>query len=237
VSHPINNEPFDQYSCNRQDHLILQTDGNLVLYEIQPNMTYTLWESGTVGAADPHFIVQKNGELDLVDYNNNLVWYVNSQGNPNSYLDVQDNGNLVLYSASNQVVWATNTENNPLLPSCGLFKAGETLTMQATDTLGPEIDSCKGRDYLTLQTDGNLVLYEASGTPLWSSTTSDSVTAQLVLQSDGNLVLYGDAQNSQWASNTSGNPNDYLVVQDDGNLVLYSDSDTVLWATNTTNSG
>lgn len=56
----------------------------------------------------------------------------------------------------------------------------------------------------TLQSDGNLVLYDASGTPRWSSNTFQHGTAPwtLTLQADGNLVLFDATGAATWASGT-----------------------------------
>ena len=45
-------------------------------------------------------------------------------------------------------------------------------------------------DWLSLQTDGNLVLYSRSGRALWSSGTGGRGASDLVMRNDGNLVLY-----------------------------------------------
>lgn len=57
---------------------------------------------------------------------------------------------------------------------------------------------------MILQTDGNLVVYDRSGHPLWSTRTSGSGGAnQLAMQDDGNLVLYG-ASGAVWSTGTHG---------------------------------
>jgi len=109
---------------------------------------------------------------------------------------------------------------------------------------------------LTLQTDGNLVLYRNSdGTPLWNSVTQSNAvkSKSLFFQTDGNLVLYKGtdmSSGSNWATSrndTSGNTNlgsnAFFALQDDGNLVFYftySDSGYtscyVLAATSTVNT-
>lgn len=63
-----------------------------------------------------------------------------------------------------------------------------------------------GRAYrLANQHDGNLVLYDHSGTALWSSGTYGKGDSTLWMQEDGNLVLYPHAPlpiRASWASNT-----------------------------------
>ena len=86
--------------------LILQTDGNLVLY----NKIYqALWASNTVGKDAFKCIMQADGNLVLYDKSNKPLWASNTFGHPNSRLVLQDDGNLVIYDENNAPVWATNT--------------------------------------------------------------------------------------------------------------------------------
>ncbi len=99
---------------------------------------------------------------------------------------------------------------------------------------------------LTLETDGNLVLYGLDDTSLsgalvppppqlipgakytkviWASGTS---ATRCNMQTDGGLVLY-DAEGGQiWSSFTNGNPGAFLRCQDDGNLVILAPNGTVI---------
>src|SRR5260370_41701009 len=79
-----------------------------------------------------------------------------------------------------------------------------------------DVVSNNGRFQLTMQSDGNLVLYDnASGRKnLWSSGTQGQAVNNCIMQSDGNLVIYG-FPNPVWDSGTQGHPNAYLRVQDD----------------------
>jgi hypothetical protein len=97
---------------------------------------------------------------------------------------------------------------------------------------------------LTMQHDGNLVLYLNGfvGHPnfaLWASGTSGDNTA--IMQTDGNFVIYpsdevGNRRLAEWATHTSGN--NVLEVQDDGNVVIYASCcigapSAAKWATGT----
>jgi hypothetical protein len=93
---------------------------------------------------------------------------------------------------------------------------------------------------LVMQFDGNVVLYNGSNVPIWSTNTGGyAYPTVLIMQSDGNMVLYGST-GPLWASNTSGNPGAFLAVQDDGNLVIYqygapgATASYALWASGTT---
>ncbi len=85
---------------------------------------------------------------------------------------------------------------------------------------------------LRFQSDGNLILINSSGQPLWATGT-DKRGETLSLQADGNLVIYGGGR-ALWATNTHGNPGAFLAIQADGNLVVYrSDGQQALWASGT----
>lgn len=113
----------------------------------------------------------------------------------------------------------------------------------------------KGGNRCSMQSDGNLVIYNAANKALWSSNTFHDANSMLVMQDDGNAVLYNPARKAIWASNTvqktvpSGpaatgdtmrpgqvlNPGQSirsnsgkftLVLQTDGNLVLYKNLST-----------
>ncbi|MBD2152827.1 hypothetical protein H6F44_22335 [Pseudanabaena sp. FACHB-1277] len=86
---------------------------------------------------------------------------------------------------------------------------------------------------LTLQEDGNLVVYNRSKA-LWGSGTEGKAIESLRMQSDGNLVMYGYDNKPVWASNTLGNDGARLEVQDDGNVVIYApSSNRAVWETRT----
>lgn len=98
---------------------------------------------------------------------------------------------------------------------------------------GGSITSSDGRFNLTMQTDGNLVLYRNSdGYPLWNTGTYGSGASVAYFQSDGNFVLY-NFTGPVWYTNTSNFPCARLAVQSDGNLVIYSASNQYVWGTGT----
>lgn len=91
---------------------------------------------------------------------------------------------------------------------------------------------------LTMQSDGNVVLYNRLSKPLWQTNTAGTNAWEFIMQTDGNLVLYGGDGNrlgprhAYWASKTQGNPGAFLNVQDDGNLVVYRAGSTTQTANN-----
>ena len=98
---------------------------------------------------------------------------------------------------------------------------------------------------LSMQTDGNLVLYVIDDgnlpqditkgqylTVLWASNTEGSgFTCEM--QNDGNLVVYNEARGPVFATNTQNNNGAFLRCQDDGNLVVYTAQGGAIFASNT----
>lgn len=95
---------------------------------------------------------------------------------------------------------------------------------------GKEWSTCSNYKFI-FQNDGNLVLYNRSGSPIWASGTTNQADT-FVVQADGNIVLYG-AGRAIWVTNTVGNLGAFLAIQSDGNVVVYSRNGKALWATGT----
>jgi hypothetical protein len=57
---------------------------------------------------------------------------------------------------------------------------------------------------MSMQHDGNLVIYGPANEAVWASGTSGHPGAFLAMQNDGNLVIY-DGWTALWASGTGGN--------------------------------
>ncbi|GAC1473861.1 MAG: hypothetical protein PVSMB7_28310 [Chloroflexota bacterium] len=105
--------------------------------------------------------------------------------------------------------------------------------------------------HLSMQSDGNLVLYGKDHSAIWNTRTYGQPGAYLTIGNDGNLVLYsssdrplwsirqpmrdrlrsGDALQSNWIRSADGRY--YLFMQGDGNLVLYTNQRVPLWNTHT----
>lgn len=107
------------------------------------------------------------------------------------------------------------------------------LASGGTLSAGDQLVSPNGQSVLRLQSDQNLVEYDATTspwTPIWSTNTVNSGATHLEMQGDANLVLYRGSGATQpvWASGSSGF-NASLVLQDDTNLVVYQ-SNGPLWS-------
>jgi len=104
-------------SRNQCFNLVLQADGNLVLYNNK--IRKSIWASNTDGKVVKYALFSKEGYLALYGFGNEeIVWQTNSSINEDTNngerrLVIQDDGNVVIYKSklNDQVVWATNTSD------------------------------------------------------------------------------------------------------------------------------
>ncbi|HEY9029229.1 MAG TPA: hypothetical protein VIP05_33395 [Burkholderiaceae bacterium] len=105
-------------SPNEQYVLVMQYDGNFVLYEVdgtppQPNSSflgYALWATATFDASPPATQARfdAGGDLGVYAQNGATLWNSLTEGCNPTFLAVQDDGNLVLYAAGG-TPWSTDT--------------------------------------------------------------------------------------------------------------------------------
>jgi len=94
-------------SNNGHLNLLMQRDGNLVLYRTM--FGQALWSSNTVGQQVTHTIMQADGNLVAYTASGTADWATGTQGHPGAYAMLQDDGNFVVYDAANNALWASNT--------------------------------------------------------------------------------------------------------------------------------
>jgi hypothetical protein len=94
-------------SSNHLAHLILQRDGNLVLYRTSDDSP--LWSTGTNGQAVTTAAFQTDGNLVLRDAAGNPLWSSGTNGWGGDTLTLQDDGNLVMLAKGNPV-WSSDTQ-------------------------------------------------------------------------------------------------------------------------------
>ncbi len=123
-------------------------------------------------------------------------------------------------------IYGTKVMSPPAVPTgCGSIGVNQGLVVDRN------VFSCDGRFRLTLQSDGNVVLFQGS-TALWHTQTHGQATYDLIMQSDGNLVAYSTLGRALWNSGTQNYPGGTLAIQNDGNLVIYQNG-IVRWTSNT----
>jgi hypothetical protein len=92
-------------SSNGRYRLVMQADGNFVLYRTSDGRP--LWAANTMGSGK-FAIMQADGNLVVYNLANQALWASGTNGRPGSYLVMQNDGNLVVYQP-NVAVWATGT--------------------------------------------------------------------------------------------------------------------------------
>lgn len=93
-------------SCDGRFDLILQSDGNLVLYE----GTTALWASNTVGSGAALATMQDDGNFVVYTSGGTAVFNTATEGSGcGTYLAVQTDGNLVVYNGAGTALWSSGT--------------------------------------------------------------------------------------------------------------------------------
>ena len=96
-------------SANGRTTLVMQGDGNLVLYESTRTGRVAVWASATDGHHGSRAIMQGDGNLVVYDAADAPVWDSGTSGNPGCALVLQDDGNLVIYAPDGRPLWSPNT--------------------------------------------------------------------------------------------------------------------------------
>ena len=113
--------------------LILQDDGNLVLYVIDDRRIpldaacavfhspevwgiyeTAIWSTATdafsdSGRAGAYCIMKDDGNFVVSDEDGNACFQTGTKGNPGAFLRCQDDGNLVIYTRENKAIWQSKT--------------------------------------------------------------------------------------------------------------------------------
>jgi hypothetical protein len=200
-----------------QAWLAWQNDGNLVLYGKTSALPSVLWASQTNGNGD---MLSYQGDGNLVVYNSGApTWASGTTGNVVSTRMAVAGSTLYLLNGSGSSVWSSKTDQHIFNEKKDRFCYS---TSQAATLLSNDIASVKwessGRlaiygiagdlrwstgtsgTYLCNQEDGNLVIYDASYSPLWATDTYRSVGGHLQLVGD-QLRTTTDSGDVLWASN------------------------------------
>ncbi|MHB8792809.1 MAG: hypothetical protein ACYC6O_05670 [Thermoleophilia bacterium] len=92
-------------SINGEYLLILQSDGNMVLYEKVHHEDGSVvldpaWATDTVGENAWYAVMQEDGNFVLCDMDGANLWQSETDGKPGSFLQLQNDGNLVINEIS-----------------------------------------------------------------------------------------------------------------------------------------
>ena len=96
-------------SNNGNYRLIMQNDGNLVIYNTKNLIwEHPIWATNTVDRGN-RFIMQRDGNAVLYDSSNRPLWASGTHGTSAVYIVMQDDGNLVIYDHRDDPRWASGT--------------------------------------------------------------------------------------------------------------------------------
>ncbi|MCW2527386.1 MAG: mannose-binding lectin [Pseudonocardiales bacterium] len=197
------------YSANLRYRLLMQPDGNLVLY----GPTRAIWSSGTYGSPGNRLALQADGNLVVYNVHDVAVFNTGTHGRAGTQLQLGSDSWLVLTSGGSPV-WSASA------PTIG---PGTTIPA------GEAVRSPDGAVALSMQEDGNLVV-SLNGAPLWNSGTRGTVGASAIMQEDGNLVVYSATGVAAFNTETAGHRSSSFTVQDDGNAVVYTAAGGPVWS-------
>merc|ERR1712146_10957 len=116
--------------------------------------------------------------------------------------------------------------NATTMPGC------DKMTSQCALMANASLISENGEYRMTMQGDGNLVLYNSNDEPLWASGTNGDYGAHCVFQEDGHFLVYRCDEDGRvssnpddciWKTDIFGDPADFhhgwVCMQNDGNFV------------------
>jgi hypothetical protein len=135
----------------------------------------------------------------------NIIWSVKLKNKIKNHSDVDELQQEEVLKSSNGHYWAILQKNgNFEVYSSGTFNGrNKDHSIWSTGTHGKG----SGPYGITMQNDGNVVLYDGTGNPLWSSQSAKDEPDppyELVMKINGNLVLYDKHNNSIWSTGTEG---------------------------------
>ncbi|MFT5694607.1 MAG: hypothetical protein ACI9QQ_000582 [Myxococcota bacterium] len=216
------------HSENRK--LEMRGDCNLVVYSFVNGVTGgVLWQSNTAGAGGGCYAeLQGDGNFVLKDSGGQALWSSGTSGTSGAELRLQSDGNLAVYNGAGEPLWNANS-NPPIestffagqfLLSAGQFVYTENRRLEmradcnvalhsydnaAMGALLWHTDTANAGTgcYVDFQADGNFVVYNGAGQPLWASGTSGTSGGELRLQEDGNLVIYNGVGQPLWNANSN----------------------------------
>ncbi|MFJ6147285.1 mannose-binding protein [Streptomyces anulatus] len=104
-----------------------------------------------------------------------------------------------------------------------------TQTVSATSSIGVGQSWATNRIRMTMQQDGNLVVYNEQNKPIWAAMTFGE-NHRAIFQRDGNLVVHNGDDRAIWASRTHDFGGAQLVLRPDAKVVVVHNG-RVVWST------
>lgn len=222
-------------SDNKLHRLILIPDGIYVESKLLNN-NWTM--RMLIGKNITKIYMNSNGNLEMLNNNDRIVWESNTMGNQEAYAELTNDGEFVIKNINNQIIKTIlNKFSNKILSS---DKFDNTIDIQV-------LSSPNGKHFLALILEAGLIEMAYSTNALGlsindmrneekiklrPSLTPNSNTfapSNLIMTMDGNLELRNVKTNMLiWESQTSNNIGAYAELNDDGSFVIKNKNDQVI---------
>ena len=99
------------WSRNHEFMLVMQADGNLVLYKNHLTKRPTAEWSTKTFSGGSEAVMQQDGNLVINTKEGKTIW-ASRTSSANARLCMQNDGNLVIYSTDNKSLWDSNSHKN-----------------------------------------------------------------------------------------------------------------------------
>ncbi|MGW4384380.1 hypothetical protein [Kitasatospora sp. NPDC004531] len=223
---------------NYSSELVMQGDGNLVLYLNAANGAHgpILWNSHTWGSPNAYAYMQPDGNLVVYKQGSttDALWSTGTWGQYGARLALSQ-GELEMRSADgSRRLWDAGA--GPVYACCDVWVDHRESYLAEGQGIPPGGWLESSAVWLINQQDGNLVLYrKRDGATLWSTGTWNRPGSTAFLwgsQYAGALEMFKEGT-VVWSTPVKGRSGDYIHVQDDGNFVIYDSGNRAKWSSGT----
>lgn len=204
-------------SKNRKYRLRMQTDGNLVHYDLVDRKV--MWHSQSGGERDAFTAMGCNGLIVVFSKSREVLYTTGARADDRTRLIVQNDGNVTLRDGDRKVLWSSGADLSQL-------RTGQFLRP------GQSRESPDRRFRLVMRPEGHLELVElATDRQMWSAQTEGNAGAYAAMQTDGNFVVYSTSRQVLYKTNARGlgDASSRLALGNDGNMNIRSGDGTLLW--------
>ncbi len=202
--------------------LKVQPDGNIVIYDSNGNALWNMWsQSGTNHRIAYYLVMQDDGNLVAYDDYNSPIWNIgmHSGGVQTFYTAIETDINSCCNQINGATKIGTTLHNGQILSGnqylssnnkrfIAKLNSNGRLSIYNSDGMIWSSNTSGANAKLKVQSDGNIVLYNSTGTALWHiwnyAGVDKRVAIRIVMQEDGNLVAYDSNGKAVWWSQTAG---------------------------------
>ena len=235
VSYLYANTQTALMSASKNTVLIMQSNRDLVLYQINADNTVTqLWHTGTQYDGGYDTALLSNGALVVYD-SNNVTWWDSGTENMGTapytltvydyYIELTDKNKLKIWNNNAGILYKNVYRSAPssIVSTSYLYANTQTALMSASKNT-----------VLIMQYNGALVLYQINAdntsTNIWETGTQNYPGYDAALLSNGGLVVYDANNDTIWDSNTENKGNaPYTLTVYDYNIKLTDTKKTVIF--------